>query len=363
MLTTNTEIVETTKTVNSHSKEELTLKDIVQTLKEGVRYLKSKWIWIFAAGILFGGLAVTYVWLSKPKYTASTSFILSNNDQNNSNLFSIASQFGLNLGGASTDAFSGDNIISLMNSRIMVQKALLQKPTGQNETLVNILAKYLEMDEGWNGNDRTKGAYPFPSDASKMSYVQDSLFRSIYEMIKEDYLDVSRPDDNQSVYVVSTTSNNEIFSLYLTKFLVESTSKFYIDTKTSVARSNLDMLQREADSLRLLLSGSISSTAKVYDYTFNLNPALQTQRAPAQEGQLRVTALGTAYGEVLKNLELAKINLQQQIPLYQILDEPQLPLLAEKSSRLMALIIGGFIGGFLMICFLLARKIFIGLWY
>jgi len=245
----------------------------------------------------------------------------------------------------------------------MLQKTLLQKPTGQNETLVNILVKELEMDEGWNANDRTKGAYPFPADSSKMSYVQDSLFRSVYEMVRDDLLDVSRPDDNQAVYIVSTISTNEIFSLYLTKFLVESTSKFYIDTKTSVARSNLDMLQHEADSLRMLLSTSISSTAKVYDYTYNINPALQAQRAPAQEGQLRIAALGTAYGEVLKNLELAKINLQQQTPLFQILDEPHLPLVAKKPGRLFSLIIGGFLGGFLFIIFLVIRRVFIDIWY
>ncbi|HEY6977117.1 MAG TPA: Wzz/FepE/Etk N-terminal domain-containing protein [Chitinophagaceae bacterium] len=347
----------------SEAQQEISLKDLVQKIKGLINYLFTKWIWICVAGLVFGSIALIYVWLSKPKYTAEVSFILSNNSQNNGSFFSIASQFGINLGSGNTDAFSGDNIISLMNSRIMVQKALLEKPPGQNETLVNILVKELEMDEGWNGNDRTKGAYPFPMDDSKMSYVQDSLFRSVYEMVRDNFLEVSRPDDNQAVYIVSTTSTNEIFSLYLTKFLVESTSKFYIDTKTSVAKSNLDMLQHEADSLRSLLSASISSTARVYDYTFNLNPALQSQRAPAQEGQLRVTVLGTAYGEVLKNLELAKINLQQQTPLYQILDEPHLPLRAEKTSRLIALIFGGFTGGFLVICFLLGRKIFIGLWY
>jgi hypothetical protein len=288
---------------------------------------------------------------------------LSTNTQSNGGIFSIASQFGLDLSSGTSDAFSGDNIISLMNSRAMVQKALLQTPPEQNETLVNIIVKELQMDEGWNNNERTKGAYPFPSDTSKMSYIQDSLFRAVFEMVKENFLEVARPDENQSVYEVTTTSTSEVFSFYLTKFLVQVTSRFYIDTKTSVARDNLELIQHEADSLRTLLNNSISSTARVYDYTYNLNPALQSARTGAQEGQLTITAVSSAYGEVLKNLELAKITLQKETPLYQIIDEPQFPLIAEKTSRLIALIVGGFIGGFLMICLLLGRKIFVGLWY
>lgn len=340
------------------SNEEVTIKDIAITLKEWCRYLLSKWIWIVAAGVLLGGIAVGYVWMSKPKYKAEYRFILSNNSQGGGGIFGLASQFGIDFNSGNTDAFSGDNIISLMTSRIMVQRALLQKPPQLNETLVNLFVKDQKINEGWKSNPRTKSAYPFPSDASKMNYIQDSLFRAVYELVKDNFLNIERPDKDLSVYLVTTTSENELFSLYLTKFLVELTSKFYIDTKTSAARSNLEMLQHEADSLRSLLSGSISSTAKVYDYTFNLNPALQAQRAPAQEGQLRITALGTAYGEVLKNLELAKITLQKETPLYQVLDEPQFPLIAEKTGRLIALITGGFIGGVLMIIFLIAKKVF-----
>jgi capsule polysaccharide export protein KpsE/RkpR len=184
----------------------------------------------------------------------------------------------------------------------------------------------------------------------------------MYKNVKDNLLTVSRPDKNLSIYVVSTTSKNEILAYYLTKYLVEVTSKFYIDTKTSVAKNNLVMLQHEADSLGRILSGSIASTARVYDNTFNLNSALQAQRAPAQEGQLRVGALGTAYGEVIKNLELAKITLQKETPLYQVIDQPHLPLEAEKPGKLMSLFIGGFIGGFLALIFFLCKKILSSYW-
>ena len=118
------------------------------------------------------------------------------------------------------------------------------------------------------------------------------------------------------------------------------------------------MLQHEADSLRNLLGGAITSAAAQTDVTFNLNPAYQVQRSSSQKDQVQATILAAAYGEVVKNLELAKIALQKETPLYQILDEPQLPLVMEKPSKLICLILGGFLGGFLICAFLIVKRIF-----
>jgi len=64
----------------------------------------------------------------------------------------------------------------------------------------------------------------------------------------------------------------------------------------------------------------------------------------------------------LKNLELAKITLLRETPLYQIIDEPSLPLLQERPGKLMSLIIGGFIGAFLIMMYLVVRRILKGIY-
>lgn len=136
---------------------------------------------------------------------------------------------------------------------------------------------------------------------------------------------------------------------------MDQTAKFYIETKTSLAKQNLLMIQQEADSLRQLLGMTIVSTAAETDRTFNLNPALQQQRSSVQKGQFRTTVLGTAYGEVIKNLEIAKITLQREKPLYQIIDMPNEPLKKNKLSKQKGLIYGGLIGTILMSLVLLYR--------
>jgi uncharacterized protein involved in exopolysaccharide biosynthesis len=341
----------------NNREKEITLKDIVERTKQVVRYLLSKWVIIVIVGILGGTIGLIYAWNFKPRYSAALNFVLSaNSSSGGGGLMGLANQFGINIGNDNNNVFSGDNIIVLMVSRRMVQQALFGKPGGRKESLINFFIKDNKMDEDWKDNQRTKNAYPFPDDANAMTMVQDSLARTIYKAITTSVLEVSKPDKNQSIYTVKSTSTNEFFSYYLTKFLVVATSAFYIKTKTSTAKQNLDMLQHEADSLRILLGGVITSAGSQTDVTFNLNPAYQVQRSGALQSQARATALGQAYGQVLQSLEIAKITLQKEMPLYQIIDEPTLPLEKEKPGRLMSLIIGGFIGGLLICGVLLAIK-------
>lgn len=338
--------------------DSISFRDIINKIIELVKYLFSKWLIILIAGILGGILGIVYAVVKTPTYSATLNFVLSTNASSSGGLMGIASQFGVNLGNDNDDVFSGDNIITLMESRRMVQQALFAKPPNCNTSLLNIYIKDNGLDESWNEKDRTKNAYPYPDDPSKMTMVQDSLFRTIYDAVQTGMLDVSKPNDNESIYEVTTTSTNDTIAYYLTKYLVNATSAFYIDTKTSTAKQNLNMLQNEADSLRRVLGGAITSAGSQTDLTFNLNPAYQVQRAGAQQSQASASALGQAYGQVLQNLEIAKITLQRETPLYQIIDEPTLPLNMDKPGKLISLIVGGFLAGFLVCFFLVVRKFF-----
>jgi hypothetical protein len=343
----------------SNNKEEVGLKDIITRIQSFCRFLLSKWIILSVVIVIGALLGLLYAFAAKPKYSATLNFVLSNNSSSQGNLLGLASQFGIDLGSSSNNVFSGDNIITLMKSRRMVQQALFGKPDESNVSLLNLFIKNYELNIAWNNLPRTKGAYPFPDKPEMLTQIQDSLLRIVYNAIQDNFLDVSKPDKNQDVYTVTTTSNNAIFSYYLTKYLVDATSAFYISTKTSTAQQSLNMLQHEADSLRNMLGATITSAGSQTDYTFNLNPAYQVQRSGVQQSQARAAALGQAYGQVLQNLEIAKINLQKETPLYQIIDAPTLPLVANKPGKLTSLILGGFIAGFLMVLIFAIYRLYI----
>jgi uncharacterized protein involved in exopolysaccharide biosynthesis len=339
--------------------DEITLKELYLKISSMVRFLLSKWLILFMAGIIGGGIGLLIAIYTKPIYTGTLTFVLST-DSKGGGLSGLASQFGFDMGSSGgTDVFSGDNILTLFKSERMLKLVLFKKPPTQNDILANIIVKEWEWDKKWKKKKRTNNQFPFPEDTSKLTPVQDSLLREVYMRISEKDLSVNRIDKKLSVYEVSTKTTNEIFACYLTRYLMDETADFYIETKTSLAKLNLKMIKRVADSLRGLLGGAISSTARETDRTFALNPALQAQRVPAQKGQVQATVLAAAYGEVLKNLEIAKITLQKEKPLYQIIDVPEIPLKKQNKSKLLFLISGGFIGIIGCGLFLIIRKKYI----
>lgn len=334
---------------------EILSREVRINVKDIFHYLLSKW-WVFLIlGIAGAAVALGYTLLLRPKYTATLTFVLST-ETKTSSLAGLASQFGLDLSGGSNDVFSGDNILTLFNSEKMIRQVLFKKPPSSNETLINLLAREWKWDQKWKKKEHTKNSFPFPDNIETVSPIQDSLIREIHIKLIKNSLSVSRVDRKLSVYMLSTTSTNPVFACYLTKFLMDETAKFYIETKTSISKRNLAMLQREADSLRRILGGSIISTASEVDRTFNLNPALQVQRSSVQRGQINTTVLGTAYGEVVKNLEIAKISLQKETPLYQIIDIPRLPLKAKTTSKVFVIGVGIIFMWILTFLFLVFKK-------
>lgn len=339
----------------NQQKEKLTLKEVVIVFKNNIGYLFSKWLTIFFVGLFFGLLGLLYAYISKPQYVGTTSFVLSNGSKAGG-LSGLASQFGLDLNSGGNDAFSDENIISLMNSNKMMKKSLFGFALGSHEPIINLFVKENTLDIAWSKDSRTAKCFPFPNNSEALSNVQDSLVKEVIDALLKTTLLVYKPNNKQSIFIVKTTSTNELFAVSLSNFLVENTLKFYVSTKTQTASKNLKLIQNEADSLRNVLYGSIETTAKEVDKTINLNPSRQVAKTGVQKSQFNVTVVSIAYGEVLKNLEIAKITLQRETPLFQIIDQAESPLKKIKKSKLLCLIGGGLIGGVAYILILLFIK-------
>ena len=338
-------------------KNEVSLKEILLIVKQWWAYLLSKWLVIALVGLIGGVLGVVYAILKKPVYTGTLTFVLSNDNKSSGGIASIAGQFGLDINASgSSGAFDGDNIVELLKSRRIIKGALFKKLPSGKETLINLIGDEFGFFTGWRKNEHVSKEIPFPADVTKISGVQDSLVSVMQATLVKYNLSIIKPDKKLSFYQVNATTVNEHISVCLTKSIVNEAANFYIETKTKTARANLDMLKHEADSLRSRLSGTIYASADKIDQTFNLNPALQTQRAPIQQNQVQAQVLGAAYGEVVKNLEIAKITLQKETPLYQIIDEPELPLTRVKFGRLKGLVLGGILGCFFCTVLLLFKK-------
>jgi uncharacterized protein involved in exopolysaccharide biosynthesis len=61
---------------------------------------------------------------------------------------------------------------------------------------------------------------------------------------------------------------------------------------------------------------------------------------------------------LVKQTELAKVTLRKETPLIQVIDRPILPLPKEKFGIAEGILLGGVVAGFLMVLWLIVRRIF-----
>jgi muramoyltetrapeptide carboxypeptidase LdcA involved in peptidoglycan recycling len=97
-----------------------------------------------------------------------------------------------------------------------------------------------------------------------------------------------------------------------------------------------------------------SLTEQAYYLDQNMNPSRQIVRVEQQKIQTTTQLTGTAYSELAKNVEILQLELAQQTPLIQIIDSPIMPLKIQVLGKIKGIILGGFLGGFLIVTWLLA---------
>jgi hypothetical protein len=351
--------------VNEGAQDEITMKELILKLKEWCCFLLFKWKTILVASAIGGVLGVTYANFKKPLYTAELNFALEDDNSGGggglSGALGLASQFGIDLGSSGGGAFSGDNLLALMKSRSMVEKALLAtiKINGKEETLVELYISFNNFRDNWKNDSRLKGiVFPINSDRSKYSIQQDSILGKFYNSIIKANLVVDKPDKKLSIIDIKVSSENEIFSMYFTELLAKTVSDFYVETKTKKAVQNVSILQRQTDSVRRELNFAITGMASSVDVNPNPNPALQMLKVPSQRYQVDIQANTAILNQLVANLELAKVSLRKETPLIQVIDRPVLPLEKTKLGMLKGLLIGVFLGALLVVIYLLTGKVF-----
>ena len=347
--------------------DEISLKELIEKVIEVFKFLRSKWLIIALMGIVGGAIGLGYAWVKKPVYKAMVTFALEDDKQSGGGLsgaLGLASSLGFDLGGSAGGAFSGGNLIELMKSRKMVDKALLNPiQSGYDsitlaDRLIEILKKRKKLEEEkiWVG----KTLFPIGADQKKFNLKQDSILAVLYQSVTGEnaILNVYQKDKKISIITVEVNTVSELFSKVFAESIVKEVSQFYIETKSKKARNNVAILQKQADSVRNELNQAITGVAVVSDNTFNLNPALNVNRVPSTKKQVDIQANTAILTQLVTNLELAKVALMKETPLIQLIDQPILPLKKDKPGKLKFLLLGGFLGHFLSALYFLAKRFF-----
>jgi uncharacterized protein involved in exopolysaccharide biosynthesis len=345
-----------------NTNDEISLKELIKKVKEWYDYLLSQWKKIVLAGIIGATLGLTYSFIKKPVYTASLSFALDSNKPSGGlgGALGLASSLGFDLGGSGGGIFEGSNLTELFKSRNMVEKTLLM-PIRFNGKTISLAEMYIQNEEWrdkWLTKKKLVGVQFFPNANRKnFSRSQDSIFGEVYDDLSKFGLEVGQKDKKVDIISIEVSSTNELFAKFFTEALAKQVGDFYIETKSKKARLNMAILQKQTDSIRGELNNAITGVAVANDNTFGLNPSLNVRRAPSARRQVDVQANTAILTELVKQTELAKVTLRKETPLIQIIDRPILPLKKEKVGKLIGLVLGGVLFGFLTVLFLTLKNV------
>ncbi|WP_158855811.1 GumC domain-containing protein [Lunatibacter salilacus] len=327
--------------------DKFTFRELVISFQGWIRVFVWNYRILLVAAILGAALGVAASLIKKPVYSAETTFVLEESEMGGLGALSgLASVVGLNIGslGSENGLFSGDNIIELYKSNRMLSTTLLAPVTTEepSKLLIHSYISFNKLEDKW-GKKVDFTILDFNQPRENFTVQQDSVIREIVKEIRKRNLAVDKPDRKLNIIKVAVTSKDEAFSKAFNETLVDNVNTFYRETKTKKTSENLAILQSQADSVRVVLDRSIQAFAQSQDQIPNPNPLLQLGTVQTRSRQVDIQASSAVYQEVVKNLEIAKINHRNNAPLIQIIDSPRLPLEESKIKLKVGILVGAFL--------------------
>jgi len=344
--------------------DEISLKELIQKIQDWIAFLKTQWKLIIGIAALGGILGFVYASFQKPSYLATTTFVLEEDKAVGGGLggaLGLASSFGLDLGSGAGGLFTSSNIIELMKSRLVVEKTLLNSVNVADKeiSLADYYIQINELKEGWAKKPKLANiSFPINADRTKFNLEQDSILQTISAELIKNNLVITQKDKKVSIISLTVKTESELFSKLFCEQLLKETSDFYIETKSKKSRLNVDILQKQADSIRAELNNAITGVASASDNVYNLNPAFNVKSAPSKRRQVDVQANTAILTQLVAQLELSKVSLRKETPLVQLIDRPILPLEKDKLGNLKSVLLGGFLAGFLTVLYLVFGKLY-----
>lgn len=308
----------------NNNEDIVSLKEIIITVQKLFLKILSKWYIIIAVAILGAGYGYYKSRNDKTYYKAVTTFLLEEGAP-----APVPSGLAALLGGANSGGglFQGNTLLALYKSRLMLEKTLFSKVI-INGKKVTLLDKYLELN---------KIEKPW---AQHSKQEQGAIMKGVIEDIANNYIKIT-PGDIMEVEIKST---DEDYSLALGEKLIETVNDYYIATKTKKTVENLKILEKQADSLRTILTRSMSQVAAQNDAVIDANPAKQILKVPGQRQAIDVQTNTSLYATVMATLENTKLELRKEKPLIQILEKPYLPLNKVEPNKLKTILLYGIFG-------------------
>lgn len=348
----------------SVTENEFTLKDVILGVKDYFFFFLKRFWFIALFGLAFAGYKAYKALNTDTLYSADLTFILNEKEsQSMGGVGALLGQFGFNAG--SGGEYNISKIIELGKSRKIVQKVIFSEVEleGKVDYLGNHLIDIYELNEKWrDSKDSLLLDFRFSQDTSSaFTLAEGNCLRYLHSFLtgnrekKTEGLTKFQYDKDSGLLTIRVNSINERFSYIIADRTYLFLSDFYIDQAVKKQVATYDIIKAKVDSVEQALSSA--------EYQLSLQvdalSGIVGSRNNLQKNKLlrKVQMLSVLYAEGVKNQETAAFILQNTTPMFQVVDEPLMPLRKTEPSLVRAIIIGGIIGGIVAMVLLIVVRV------
>lgn len=295
--------------------------DLVKVIKK--LYLNRKLISIVIA--IFMVIGVVYAFAATPIYKSNlTMYPSAGENSKMGGLMSMASSFGMDIGGGSKGIY---NIEDVIKSRTIAKEVVLHK---------------------WNTN---KFNYPVNLLEFSGKEIKDSV-EALYSSI-ESYNKMISIETNKETGLMnlSVESEDPLLSAEIANYLGEAVTQYVQENQGVKAKRNIIHIIKRLEEVSKEL---VSAEEEVKNYKLNNRDSYSAQ-SQLELGRLsRVLEIKQGVFLTLsQQKELAEIEKIKKTPVINILDKANIPLFKEKPRKSLICIVFTFLGGLLGVLFVL----------
>ena len=350
------------KDQNDIEEDEISLKELILKVQEFFQEVLKNWLLVVLITIPFVLYFFYQTYQTPVTYTSELSFMINDDDNELGALGGLAQTFGL--GGGSSSEFNLDKMLSLLKSRNIIQQGIFEKTKidGQIDFFANHLIREYDFHEKWEGNENLKDFVFKNNEVDAFSRIENSALKSVYDKVAGSKTGkgmlASSVNEDTGIITLNIESTDEDLSIKLLNSLFDKLSAFYINKTIEKQKQTYEITKSKADSLLGVLNSAQSKLLKIKDTQRKLTLNQYRSEELILERDYQTSLI--VYGEAIKHKEIADYSLKSKTPFVQSIDLPIPPLKPNKAliTYIKQIIIGGILGVFLAIAFILGRKIY-----
>ena len=349
-------------TIVEYEDNSITLKELYHKGIDLMQYLLRQWKVILLFVVLLTGLLLARTFFVEPKYVATYTFMVNSEEGG-----------GLSIAGGLLNSFfptGGDynysKILAIGRTRRVIGETLFERIDigGKEDYLANHLIRIYDYHETWEEDTTGLKNFLFAHDSlPAFGRIENNVLKSLHLFVTG-VPEEGVPGLLSSTFTLETgimrlqaSTLNETLSIALVEKVFENLGEFYVEKSIEKQLKTFTVVKNKSDSLYQEMVIAQNSLARFRDRNRNL--VLQQSATRIAELERKIAAMSLAYGESLKNMEIADFALRNAEPYIQPIDAPIPPLRPVGASKIRAVFMGFFLGVFLAVVFLVARRLWL----